>query len=250
MKTHENALFRAGIGAALLALTPSCSGDMGRDSNAIDTDLGGEGSELELASTVDKAQFPSNPTYDGFPVRCSTLRRTTIEAAEARSIEIVNSAHGATTFVFFDVLSPAPFNAATNRFRNIFAPGVTDLATLQFIVSRMGQKLNNIVEAIPTAVHTCHDEDESVVERADGSFDTCAESQAKAATDLAGDDRIRWCDEGLQQDPDNVAVTLAHELAHQNRTADDTGTEVRDNNNRGLPYNAQNISRWLLENVP
>jgi hypothetical protein len=239
-------LLRAGVGAALLALTPSCSGDMGGDSDTIDTELVGDDFEPDLATTVDKAQFPINPTFNGFPVACSASRRLIINAADARARQLVAGAETATVFVFFDFLNGLPYEPDTELFRFLFVPGVTDLATLLSSATRMGQKLGNILEVMSTAFHTCHDGDESVA-FIDGRFQTCNQLLAFAATSSVGGAElpVRWCDFGLQQDPDEIAITLSHELSHQNRTADETGIQVLDNNNNGLQYNAHNIDRWI-----
>jgi hypothetical protein len=253
----RNTVFRAGLGAALLALTASCSGDMGVDSDAIDAELVGEVSELgvsasaeglELAAAVDKAQFLSNPTFDGFPVPCNTSRRQTINNAETRAGEILNATIIGTEQVNLELLFPpiGQLSLHTRRFILIFDDGITDLFTM---TGRIRKKLVNIRSVMAAAFHTCHDEDESVLVSDEGEFVTCRESDAFASTNFAGgaENAVRWCDIGLEQSQDEIAITLMHELSHQDRTADETGTRVEDDNRNGLMYNAHNLGRWMRE---
>jgi hypothetical protein len=229
---------------------------MGGDSDAIDAELVGEGpgrdvsdsaEGLELAATVDKAQFLANPTFDGFPVPCDASRREAINDAETRAREIVDATIIGTDQVTLELLfpGPPPLSDHTRRFLLIFDDDITDLITM---AGRVRQKLVNIRSVMAAAFHTCHDEDESVTVR-DGEFFTCRESDVSAATNFAGgaENPVRWCDLGLAQTQDEIAITLMHELSHQDRTADSTGTRVEDDNRNGLMYNAHNISRWLRD---
>jgi hypothetical protein len=81
---------------------------------------------------------------------------------------------------------------------------------------------------------------------------TCSQvSDLAAATDYVGgaENRIRWCDLGLAKTVDQRAITLLHELTHQDRTADATGRRVLDNDSTGRLYNAHNWSIWFQTNL-
>jgi hypothetical protein len=86
-------------------------------------------------------------------------------------------------------------------------------------------------------------------------FKTCNQMVGLAAsTNFAGgaENAVRWCDFGLSQTVDQRAVTLLHELVHQDRTADATGIpagRVFDTSDTGRLYNAHNWSSWFRINL-
>jgi hypothetical protein len=256
-----NTLLRAGLGGALLALATACSGDLGAGSDELD----GQGSELadaldsadvpETAGVVEKATFNDNASLNGFNVSCTAAQKQLINAAEARARQILDIALPATADarvnrttqkagIFRSTFVP---NASTNPDPNRTSPDEWDIAA-----SSVAQKLVKVSQVLPTALHTCHADNESIRTDEDGVFRTCNEIGGNASTDFEGGAEIpvRWCEAGLEGDVGDRAVTLLHELTHQDRTADATDRRVRDNDNFGRVYNALNYGRWLNNNQP
>jgi hypothetical protein len=259
-----NTLLCAGLGGALLALATACSGEMDAGSDEIEGDLEDQASEVvdvsdaadapEPAGAIEKATFNDSLTYNGFNVGCTAAQKQLINAADARAREIL-----ATTM-------PATAEARVNRntskartFRVYFVPDGSanpdpnraSPDAVDTAVFRVGQKLAKVSQVLPSAIHTCHGGNESV-RREGGVFKTCNQTVGLAAsTDFVGgaENAIRWCDFGLSQSVDERAVTLLHELTHQDRTADATGGRVFDDSNTGRLYNAHNYSSWFRNNL-
>jgi hypothetical protein len=258
-----NTLVRTGLVGALVALTAACGGEMDGGSDGIDGALTDQGSavvdvsdvaaEPEPTDVIDKATFNDNLTLNGFNVGCTAAQKALINAAQTRALEILALAGPANADARVHRTTPkaATFrvifvpNGNTNPDPNRGAPDAWDTATFS-----VGQKLSHVSQVLSSAVHTCHGGNESVV-LVNGVFQTCNQSLVFAATEFAGagEDPIRWCDLGLAQNVDDRAVTLLHELTHQDRTADATGSRVLDDNSNGLLYNAHNYSRWFLNNL-
>lgn len=253
---------RAAAGGALLALT-ACSGDLGSGEEGFDGELDDDVAEVDAFETdapertdvIEKERFDDSRTFNGFNVACNSTQKTAIREAEARAREILAIALPATgesrvnrttqkAGVFRTSFVP---NASTNPDPNRTAPDEWDTAAFRVV-----QKLLNVQSVLPSALHTCHGDNESVL-RDDGVFKTCAESEASASTSFEGgaDNAIRWCEAGLEADVNTRAVTLLHELIHQDRTADARGIpegRVIDNDSTGRLNNALNYGRWLINN--
>jgi len=260
-------LLRTGLTGALLALTAACSGDMDPSSDGFDGELEDQESEIadlsdsaalaEPAGIIEKATFNDNATLNGVNVKCTTAQKAIINAADTRARQILA------------IAGPANASARVNRtttkagiFRTQFVPNGNrfpdpnrtspdEWDTASF---RAGQKIAKVSQVLPSAVHVCPAGNEPVIRLSNGTFQTCNQSQANAATEFVGgaDNAIRWCPAGLAQSPDAIAVTLLHELTHQDRTADATGIpagRVRDNENPPGLYNAHNWSSWFRNNT-
>ena len=255
-----NTLLRAGLGAALLALTAACSGDLDAGSDGLEGELEGQGSEVvdvsdslpEPAGAIEKAAFNDNLTFNNVNIACTATQKALIREADTRAREILG------------IAGPANASARVNRnttragiFRTYFipngnrnpdpnrtSPDAWDTASF-----RVGQKTAKVSDVLASAVHGCPAGNEPVARREDGTFATCNQSGANAATDFAGDNAIRWCSFGLAQSLDDRAVTLLHELTHQDRTADATGLRVWDDDRNGRLYHAQNWSSWFRNNT-
>lgn len=259
-----NTLLRAGLGAALLALTAACSDDMLAGQEGFDAELEDPNSELletldsadELEETgvVDKATFSDTATYNGFNVGCTADQKARIEEAQARAAQILSIAGPANASArvnrttakasaFKTIFVP---NGNTNPDPNRGSPDAWDVASLS-----VAQKSVKLSQVLASALHTCHGGNEShnIV---NGVFNTCNQSGANASTNgSAGTpNTIRWCDGGLAQTVNARAVTLLHELTHQDRTNDATNGHVFDDNRNGEVYNAHNYSRWFNNNLP
>jgi hypothetical protein len=267
---QKNTLLRIGLGGALLALTAACSGDIDpgsedfegeldtQDTAVVDAFEGSDSWGSEQEGAIEKATFDDNRTFNGFNVACTAAQKQRIRDAEARArqiLEIAGPANAAARVnrttskagTFRTYFVP---NGNTNPDPNRTSPDAWDTASF-----RVAQKLVKVSEVLASAVHTCHGGNESVIRRGDGTFRTCNESLASAATEFVGgaDNAVRWCDIGLEQDLNARAATLLHELTHQDRTVDATGIpagRVFDNNNTGNVYNAHNYSVWFLNNTP
>jgi hypothetical protein len=259
-----NTFLCAGLAGALLAST-ACGGDLdaGSDgsaeafldqgSDSVDAYDSAEG--LEAEDVIEKAVFPNNPTFNGFNVSCDTSRKSTITRADTEARRILG------------IALPANATARVNRntvkgrlFRDIFVPGgnlnpnpnrpspdAWDIAS-----SRVGQKLAKVSSVLASAEHTCSANNESFRQLSNGTFQTCGQIQASAATSFAGGP-VRWCDTGLNEmfGIGPVALTLLHELTHQDRTADAQGTRVVDpgSNPPSDPLaNVENYVRWYINN--
>jgi hypothetical protein len=258
-----NTLLRAGLGGALLALA-ACSGDMDAGSDGSEGELEDPGSEVvdvldstavpQLAGVIEKATFDDNATYNGFSVRCTPEQKALINAAEARAREVLA------------IAMPANANARVNRttqkaqtFQIYFLPdgdtnpdpNRTSPDAWDTASSRVGQKMAKVSEVLTSPIHTCHGGDESIIN--DGTFRTCNQTLANAATNseatggLAAN-TVRWCERGLAGSPNARAVTLLHELTHQDRTNDSTEGHVFDDDRAGRLYDAQNWSNWYNNN--
>jgi hypothetical protein len=260
-----NALLRAGLGGALLALATACSGNMGAGSDELEGELDDQGSELAdafdsadvpgPAGVIEKATFNDNATFNGFDVSCTTAQKQLITTAEARARQILDIALPATADarvnrtsvkagVFRTSFVP---NASTNPDPNRTSPDEWDTAA-----SRVAQKLLKVSPILASSLHTCHGDNESIRRDGSGAFRTCLEIGGNASTSFEGGAEIpvRWCAAGLEQDLGGRAVTLLHELIHQNRTADATGGVVIDDDSTGRLNNANNYHRWLNNNQP
>jgi hypothetical protein len=259
-----NALLRAGLGGVLLALTTACSGDMDAGSLGFDGELEDQGSELvdesdpadapDPAGTIEKATFNTNTFFNGFDVTCTPGQQALINAAEERAGEIlaiagpanadarVNRTRGK-AFIFQTSFVP---NGNTNPNPNRLLPDEWDTASFS-----VAQKSVHLGEFLASAAHTCHGDNEPLG-LFNGVLQTCGELQASAATGgLSGElNVIRWCDAGLEDDVNGRAVTLLHELNHQDRTNDATGRHVGDDASNGPVYDAQNYDRWFNNNTP
>lgn len=249
-------LLRTGLGAALLALIPSCSGDVGAGTDAFAGWLGDRGSDIvdafddptppQRRDSIEKATFDDSRTFEGFNVACSEAQKLLIRAADARARQILDVTLPATGEVRVN-----PGSELGKRFVRQFFTSAPSQQDLDFAVFHLVQKLLHVYDVLPSAVHTCHGPDE-LVGFFDDAFRTCDEMVGlAAATSFAGgaENAVRWCDYGLEQNLDEIAITLVHELSHQDRTADATGTQVIDKNDNGLLYNAHNISGWLRSNL-
>lgn len=247
------------MGGGLLALTAACSGDMGENSFATELERDGHVSDLENVvpvdaeanpgASIDKARFVITATYDGFPVGCDGSRIQIIRPAQSRAEDILDATIASTQAAWEELLfSAPPYSTLTERFRFLFNANSSDPYYFVITAARMDEKLRNIRAVIGDAYHTCHGDDESVA-FIGGDYVTCGESLVNASTNFVGgaDNAIRWCDIGLAQSQSEVAVTMVHELAHQDRTADASGTRVIDTNANGPAYNAHNIARWLRD---
>jgi hypothetical protein len=265
----KNTLFRLALGGALLALTAACSGDLDAGSDGFEGELDDQGSEVlddadfadapeAMDDGIEKATFNDSLTFNGFNVACTAAQKQRIRDAEARAVQILA------------IAGPANASARVNRnttkagtFRTYFVPNGnrnpdpnrTSPDAWDTASFRVAQKLVKVQQVLASAVHTCHGGNESVIQRADGTFSTCNQSLANAATSFVGgaDNAVRWCDLGLDQELNARAATLLHELTHQDRTVDATGIpagRVFDNNNTGNVYNAHNYSIWFLNNTP
>lgn len=259
-----NTLLRASLGGALVALTAAC-GDMGAGSDGLEGELEDQGSEvvdefdsadaLEAEGVIEKATFNDNATYNGFNVSCTATQKDLIRAAQARAIEILNIAGpaNASARVNRTTVKAGRFrtyfvpNGNTNPDPNRSAPDAWDIASFS-----VAQKLVKVSQVLASAVHTCSGGNESFRQLSNGTFQTCNQGLASAATSFVGgaDNPIRWCDVGLDANVNTRAVTLLHELVHQDRTADATGGRVFDNADKGRVYNAHNYSSWLINNTP
>lgn len=267
-------LLRAGMAGALLALTTACSGDMDAATDGFENEVEDQGSEvvdafesadawelesdgLESDGLIEKATFNDDRTFEGTLVNCDDNQKLLIRAADIRAREILaiamaanastrvnrNSAQNPKASTFKTYLVP---NGNTNPDPNRASPDEWDTASF-----RVGQKLANVSQVIASAVHTCHGADEPVA-FLDGAMRTCGEVAGLAAsTEFVGgaDNAIRWCDFGINKNTDERAITLLHELTHQDRTADATGGRVRDNSDSGVLYNAHNYSQWFSVNT-
>jgi hypothetical protein len=256
-----NTLLRAGLGGALLALATGCSGDLDAGSDELDD----QGSELadafdsadapEAAEVIEKATFDDNAVFNGFDVSCTAAQKQLIAAAEARARQILDIALPATADarvnrttqkagVFRTSFVP---NASTNPDPNRTSPDEWDTAAF-----RVAQKLVKVSQVLPSALHTCHGDNESIRRDETGVFRTCNEIGGNASTSFAGGAEVpvRWCEAGLEGNVNAMAVTLLHELTHQDRTADATGGRVLDDDSTGRLYNALNYARWLNNNQP
>jgi hypothetical protein len=260
----KHRFLRAGLGGALVALATACSGDMDA-SHEFEGELGDQGSEVvdesdsahapQVTGAIEKATFDDSRTFNGFVVACSAAQKALINAADARAREILGIAMpaNASARVNRNTVKAGIFrtnfvpNGNRNPDPNRTSPDAWDTASF-----RAGQKMAKVSDVLASAVHTCHGGNESVIQ-IDGVFRTCNErSQTSAVTDFVGgaENAIRWCDLGLSQEVNARAVTLLHELTHQDRTADATGTRVLDNENPPGLYNAQNWSSWFRNNTP
>jgi hypothetical protein len=265
-----NTLFRAGLGGALLALTSACGGEMDAASDGFEGEREHQGSEvvdefasedaLEAERVIEKATFNDSLTYNGFNVACTTTpnQKQLIRDAEVRARQILDTAmaENASARVNRTTTKAGRFrtyfipDGNTNPDPNRTSPDAWDTASF-----RVGQKLAKVSEVLASAVHTCHGPNESYRQLSDGTFQTCSQLPASASTDFEGgaENAIRWCDVGLAQSLNGRAVTLLHELTHQDRTADARGVKegrVIDDNSTGRLNNAQNYSSWFIVNQP
>jgi hypothetical protein len=263
--SKRNMLLRAALGGALLAFTAACSGDMDAGLDELEGDLEDQASEMmdvsdsavvpEAEGPIEKATFNDSLTYNGFNVACTAAQKQLIRDAEARAVQILGIAgpanasarvnrttSKASTFKIYFVP-----NGNTNPDPNRGSPDEWDTASF-----RVGQKLSKVSQVLASAVHTCHGGNESATVQG-GVFKTCNQVVGlAAATNFAGgaENAVRWCDFGLSQSLNERAVTLLHELTHQDRTADATGGRVFDTSDTGRLYNAHNYSSWFRNNTP
>jgi len=267
MKMQMETVLRAGLGGALLASSAACGGDLGAGSE------GGEDTfldqEAEAADGFDSADGPAeedvlekglfpNTTFNGFNVACTSPQQQQIQAAEARAKQVLA------------IAMPATANARVNRntesgrrFRDNFVPGGnlnpdpnrTSPDAWDRAANAVGQKLAKISQILnnTTVSHTCHADNESI-RRENNVFKTCGETLANASTDFnAGPTTpIRWCIAHLPDGTPALGLTLLHELAHQDRTADATGIRVLDLASTAPPglNNVQSYVTWLRNNQP
>jgi hypothetical protein len=269
LSNKKNMLVRVALGGALLALTAACSGDLDAGSDGFEGELDDQGSEVlddadfadapeAMDDGIEKATFNDSLTFNGVNVACTAAQKQLIRDAEARAVQILAIAGPAnasarvnrtTTKAGIFRIYFVP-NGNTNPNPNRTSPDEWDTASF-----RVAQKLVKVGQVLASAVHTCHGPNEPVVTR-DGVLKTCGEvAGLAAATSFAGgaENAIRWCDFGLSQSLNERAVTLLHELTHQDRTVDATGMpagRVFDDNNTGRLYNAHNYSSWLRNNTP
>lgn len=258
-------ILRAGVGGALLALATGCSGDMGAGSDQPEGELDDQGSELadafdsadvaEPAGVIEKATFNDSAVFNGFDVSCTASQKELIRTAEAQARQILDIALPATAAarvnrtsvkagVFRTSFVP---NASTSPDPNRTSPDEWDTAAFS-----VAQKLLKVSQVLASALHTCHADNESIRRDESGAFRTCLEIGGNASTSFEGGAEVpvRWCAAGLDQDLGGRAVTLLHELIHQDRTADATGGRVRDIDDFGRVYNAIHYGRWLDNNQP
>ena len=271
-----NTFLLVGLGGALLALTAACSSDIDPGSDGFEEEVEEQGSNvvdafeaedaLEPASDViEKASFNDSAIFEGSAVNCTAAQKTLIRAAEARAREILGIAGPANASarvnrttdkagIFRTSFVP---NGNTNPDPNRTSPDAWDNASFS-----VGQKLSKVAQVLASAFHTCHGPNEKVLRR-DGVFITCSESGANASTFFEGgaENAVRWCDAGLNQGVAARAVTLLHELTHQDRTADARPGFI-PNTNPPVPVsrvddtstvrlsNAFNYSRWYNNNQP
>lgn len=263
-----NTLLRAGVSGALLAFTAACSGDLDAGGDGFEGELEEQGSEAvdiadfsdapEATGAVEKATFNDSLTFNGFNVACTAAQKQLIRDAEARAVQILaiagpanasarvnRTTSKASTFKIYFVP-----NGNTNPDPKRPSPDAWDNASF-----RVGQKLVKVSQVLASAVHTCHGPNEPVA-TLDGVLKTCSQvAGLAAATSFTGgaDNAIRWCDFGLSKGLNERAVTLLHELTHQDRTADATGIpagRVFDDDHTGRLYNAHNYSQWFANNTP
>ena len=243
-----NTLLRAGLAGALLALTAACSGNMDAGSEGID------------GVSEEAATFDDNATINKFNVGCTPTQKMLIRAAEARALEILA------------IAGPANANARVNRttgkgtvFQIYFVPNGnpnpdpkrTSPDAWDTASFRVGQKQAHLFEVLASPggiLHTCHGGNETLFSD-NGVFKTCNQLGVNAATNSVAADglaanTVRWCEGALGGNPDTTAVTLLHELTHQNRTNDATGHHVADVTSPDGPlYIAQNWSSWFGNNL-
>jgi hypothetical protein len=238
---------------------------MDAGSDELEGELDDQGSELadsfdsadvaEPAGVIEKATFNDNATLNGVDVSCTAAQKQLINTAEARARQILEIALPATADarvnrttqkagIFRSTFVP---NASTNPDPNRTSPDEWDTAAFS-----VAQKLVKVSQVLASALHTCHADNEPIRADESGAFRTCLEIGGNASTDFEGGAEIpvRWCAAGLEGDLGGRAVTLLHELTHQDRTADATGGRVRDDDSRGRVYNALNYGRWLNNNQP
>jgi hypothetical protein len=263
----KNMLLRVALGGALLAFTAACSGDMdaGLDELELQGDVDDHGSEVvdiadfsdapEATDSIEKATFNDSLTFNGVNVACTAAQKQLIRDAEARAVQILSIAGPANASARVNRTTPKAGtfkiyfvpNGNTNPNPNRTSPDEWDNATF-----RVGQKMVKVGQVLASAVHTCHGPNEPVATLG-GVLKTCSQvAGLAAATSFAGgaENAIRWCDFGLSQALNERAVTLLHELTHQDRTADATGGRVFDTSDTGRLYNAHNYSSWFRNNTP
>jgi hypothetical protein len=185
--------------------------------------------------------------YEGFDVACNGTEWELIMAADSHAATLLDATIAATENAMFDFISSneaperPPYLPVTNRFLAIFGNSSDVFANV------LG-KLRNVSAVRANSLHTCHALNEPVA-TVDGVLRTCDSlAVAAAATSVFGaNPPVRWCPFGLGLPVQERAVTLLHELIHQDRTANPTGDRTTDDNSLGIHNNAHNYSRWLNE---